>query len=123
MVQYWWRRKAEAHKGGAALKLRVVEVSHKVGVQEELGVDPKGAVQEQLGVDLREKILEESFKVEAPRDEAHRLRNSEEVFKMEIKNNQVAADPRVGNKMNPRRRAEIKTNLKVFKVDLKKGAP
>ena len=42
---------------------------------------------------------------------------------MEIKNNQVAADPKVGNKVNPRRRAEIKTNLKVFKVDLKKGAP
>ena len=35
----------------------------------------------------------------------------------------MTADPKVEHKMNPRRRAEIKTNLQVFKVDLKKGAP
>ena len=64
-------------KGEAALK----QVSHKVQVQ--------------LGVNHKEEILKASSKGQAPREEAHRLRNSEEALKMEVKNNKVAAEVKV----------------------------
>ena len=63
----------QALKGEAALK----QVSHKVGVQVQVGVNHK------------EEILKASSKGQAPREEAQRLRNSEEALKMEGKNNKV----------------------------------
>ena len=66
-------------KGEAALK----QVSHKVGVQVQVGVNHK------------EEILKASSKGQAPREEAHRLRNSEEALKVEVQNNKVAAEVKV----------------------------
>ena len=54
----------QALKGEAALK----QVSHKVQVQ--------------LGVNHKEEILKASSKGQAPREEVHRLRNSEEALKV-----------------------------------------
>ena len=106
VVPYSWRRRrAQAHKGEAAV---LKQVSHKVEVQVHLEVD------------LKEEILKASFKGEAPRVETRRLRNAEEASK----NNKMAvANPKVGHKTIPR--VEFKTSLKaeVSKVDLKKRAP
>ena len=65
-------------KGEAALK----QVSHKVQVQ--------------LGVNHKEEILKASSKGQAPREEAHRLRNSEvKNNKVEVQNNKEAAEVKV----------------------------
>ena len=58
-------------------------MSHKVGVQVQLGVNHK------------EEILKASSKGQAPREEVHRLRNSEEALKVEVQNNKVAAEVKV----------------------------
>ena len=49
----------------------------------------------QLGVNHKEEILKASSKGQAPREEAHRLRNSEEALKVEVQNNKVAAEVKV----------------------------
>ena len=58
-------------------------MSHKVGVQVQLGVNHK------------EEILKASSKGKAPREEAHRMRNLEEALKMEVQNNKVAVEVKV----------------------------